>query len=145
MAMNSEQGHIGERLIGGQNNQARRNKQSTNDCNMAMRAFFSNGEMSSNFHRLTSMACQLGLGEDNLNIPSMPNSSNNKTDFSLERGPIDGMPAYKFPKLDVFEDIQSEPKIQNDPSKFVTVLLLLLNDRKHSVTLPHRARRSGVV
>ncbi|GBO22700.1 hypothetical protein AVEN_130838-1 [Araneus ventricosus] len=72
--------------------------------------------MASNFQRLTIMAAQLGLGEDNLNVPSIPNSSNNKTDFSLERGAIDGMPTYRVPKLDVFEEFQSEPKIENDPS-----------------------------
>ncbi|GBN91882.1 Zinc finger and BTB domain-containing protein 49 [Araneus ventricosus] len=90
---------------------------------MVMRAFPPNGEMASNFYRLTSMACHLGLGEDDLNMPSIPNSSNNKPDFSLERFAINGMPKYKVPKLDVFEEFQSEPKIQNDPSKFMAKLV----------------------
>ncbi|GBN10701.1 hypothetical protein AVEN_173815-1 [Araneus ventricosus] len=79
--------------------------------------------MTSNFHRLSSMACQLGHGEHNMNIPAIPNSSNNKPGFALERAAIDDMPTYKDPKLDVFEEVQSEPKIQNDPSKLMNNLV----------------------
>ncbi|GBN93605.1 hypothetical protein AVEN_261359-1 [Araneus ventricosus] len=123
IAMNSEQNHVEEWAIGGLNNQGCKNGQSANDCNMAMRAFLLNSEMLSNFHRLTSMAYQLGNDEDNMDIPSIPNSSNNKTDFALERGAIDGIPTYKVPKMDVFEDVQSDPKIQNVPGKLMNNLV----------------------
>ncbi|GBN39503.1 hypothetical protein AVEN_54925-1 [Araneus ventricosus] len=94
---------------------------------MVMRVFFPNGEMASNFHPQISMACELEFSEDNLNMPSIPNSSNNKPDFALERGEIDGMPTYEVPRLDVFEDVQPEPKIQNDPSKFMNNLVEIIH------------------
>ncbi|GBM72719.1 hypothetical protein AVEN_189643-1 [Araneus ventricosus] len=125
MEMNSEQNHLEQCTISDLNNSALfcRMELGTNDCNMAMRFSFPNNEMPSNIDRLTSMVCQLGLDEDNLNIPLIPNSSNNTTDFATVSGSINNLKMYEFPTQDAFEDIQTRTKIQNDPSKFISNLL----------------------
>ncbi|GBO13568.1 Zinc finger protein 517 [Araneus ventricosus] len=124
MAMNSEQNHVEQCAISDLNNPVlfRTYEQGTNDCNMAMRFSFPNNEMPSNIDRLTSMVCQLGLDEDNLNIPLIPNSSNNTTDFATVSGSINNLKMFEFPTQDAFEDIQTRTKIQNDPSKFISNL-----------------------
>ncbi|GBM96486.1 hypothetical protein AVEN_263428-1 [Araneus ventricosus] len=86
MMMNSEQGDVGEWGIGDLNNQARRIELGGNDCDMEMRLCSPSSEISSKIGRLTSMVYQLGLDEDNLNMPSIPDSSNNRPDFV----PVDG-------------------------------------------------------
>ncbi|GBN66008.1 hypothetical protein AVEN_221646-1 [Araneus ventricosus] len=70
MAMNSQQNHVEQCAISDLNNPA---LFGTNDCNMAMEFNFPNNEMPSNIDGLTSMVCQLGFDEDNLNIPSISN------------------------------------------------------------------------
>ncbi|GBM97411.1 hypothetical protein AVEN_260344-1 [Araneus ventricosus] len=107
------------------NNQAR-NELGTNDCNMVMRLSSANSEMASNIDPLSSTACQLGLDEFNLSIPSILNLSINRKDFAPVSGAIDIIPTYKVPKLDVsavFEVVQSELKIQNSPSKLMNNLV----------------------
>ncbi|GBN81445.1 Zinc finger protein 347 [Araneus ventricosus] len=123
MTMNSEKGDIGEWDIGDLNNQARRIELGGNDCDMEMRLISPSSEISSKIGRLTSMVYQLGLDEDSLNMPSIPDSSNNRSDFVPVDGTINGMSMYKVPMLDVFEDVQSEPKIQNDPLKLMNELV----------------------
>ncbi|GBO18372.1 hypothetical protein AVEN_125535-1, partial [Araneus ventricosus] len=124
MAMNSEQNLIEQCAISDLNNPAlfRRYEPDTNDCNMEMRFSFPNSEMSSNMDRLTSMVCQLGLDEDNLNIPWIPNSSNNTPDFATVSGTINNLKTYELPTQDAFEDIETQTKIQNDHSKFISNL-----------------------
>ncbi|GBO35598.1 Zinc finger protein 782, partial [Araneus ventricosus] len=125
MAMNSEQNHVEQCAISDLNNPAlfHRKELRTNDCNMAMRFNFPNSEMPSNIDGLTSLVCHLGLDEDNLNIPLIPNSSNNTTDFATVSGSINNLKMYEFPTQDAFEDIQTRTKIQNDPPKFISNLL----------------------
>ncbi|GBN93576.1 Zinc finger protein 595 [Araneus ventricosus] len=125
MAMNSEQNHVEQCAISDLNNPVlfRTYEQGTNDCNMAMRFSFPNNEMPSNIDRLTSMVCQLGLDEDNLNIPLTPNSSNNTTDFATVSGSINNLKMYEFPTQVAFEDIQTRTKIENDLSKFMSNLV----------------------
>ncbi|GBN93574.1 hypothetical protein AVEN_4799-1 [Araneus ventricosus] len=130
IAINSDLGHIGKWEIGGMNNQAR-NELCTKDCNMAMRLSSANSEMASNIDRLSSTAWQLGLDEDNLSIPSILNLSINRKDFAPVSGAIDSMPTYKVTKLEVpavFEDAQSELKIQNNPSKLMNHLVKRSHD-----------------
>ncbi|GBN29426.1 hypothetical protein AVEN_113136-1 [Araneus ventricosus] len=126
MAMNSEQNNVEECAISGLNNLALfcRNELGANDCNMEMRQ---SSEISSKFDRLTSMVRQFGLDGDNLNIPSIPISSNNKPDIPVS-GAINCMPTYNFPTLDVFEDVQLEPQIQNHTSKLINNLV----ERRHN-------------
>ncbi|GBN81214.1 Zinc finger protein 33A [Araneus ventricosus] len=119
MVMNSEQNHIEERAIGGFNNEARRKELGPKDCSMPMRLSFPNTDISSNIERLTSMVSELGLDEENLSLLSITNSYNDRNDLAPASGAIDSMPPYKVPKLDVVEDVQSERKIQNDPSKLI--------------------------
>ncbi|GBN78110.1 Zinc finger protein 782 [Araneus ventricosus] len=119
MAMNSEQNHVQETAIGGLDNEARRKELGPDDCSMPMRLCFPNTDISSNIERLTSIVSQLGLDEENLSLPSITNSYNDRNNFSPVSGAIDSMPPYKVPKLDVFEEVQSEPRIQNDPSKLI--------------------------
>ncbi|GBN84098.1 Zinc finger protein 234 [Araneus ventricosus] len=125
MAMNSEQNHVEQCAISDLNNPTLfcRMELGTNDCNMAMRFNFPNSEMASNMDRLTSMVCQLGLDEDNLNIPSIPNSSNNTPDFATVSGSINNLKMYEFQTQDAFEDIQTRTKIQNNHSKFISNLV----------------------
>ncbi|GBN29424.1 hypothetical protein AVEN_113135-1 [Araneus ventricosus] len=125
MAMNSQQNHVEQCAISDLNNPVlfRTYEQGTNDCNMAMRFSFPNNEMPSNMDRLTSMVCQLGLDEDNLNIPWIPNSSNNTPDFATVSGSINNLKTYELPTQDAFEDIQTQTKIQNDHSKFISNLV----------------------
>ncbi|GBN21148.1 hypothetical protein AVEN_177437-1 [Araneus ventricosus] len=125
MAMNSQQNHVEQCAISDLNNPAlfRRKELCTNDCNMEMRFSFSNSEMPSNIDRLTSKVCQLGLDEDNPNIPLIPNSSNNTPDFATVSGSINNLKMYEFPTQDAFEDIQTRTKIQNDHSKFISNLV----------------------
>ncbi|GBO17313.1 hypothetical protein AVEN_140991-1 [Araneus ventricosus] len=120
MVMNSEQGNIGEWAIGGMDNQAQTNELGKSDCNMGMRL---SSEVSSKIGRLTSMACQMGLDEDKLNMLPIPDSSNYRNDFAPVSRAIDSMPTYKVPNLDVFEVVQSEPKIQNDSLKLMNTLV----------------------
>ncbi|GBO10801.1 hypothetical protein AVEN_228033-1 [Araneus ventricosus] len=120
MVMNSEQDNIGEWAIGGMNNQAQTNELGKNDYNMGMRL---SSEVSSKIDRLTCMACQMGLDEDNLNMLPIPDSSNNRNDFAPVSRAIVSMPTYKVPKLDVFEVLKSKPKIQNDPLKLMNNLV----------------------
>ncbi|GBN21142.1 B-cell lymphoma 6 [Araneus ventricosus] len=125
IAMDSDLCHIEEWAIGGMNNQGR-NELGTKDCNMAMRLSSTNSEMASNIVRLSSTAWQLGLDEDNLSIPSILKLSINRKDFDPVSGAIDSMSTYKVTKLEVpavFEDVQSELKIQNDPSKLMNNLV----------------------
>ncbi|GBO35899.1 hypothetical protein AVEN_43429-1, partial [Araneus ventricosus] len=91
MMMNSEQGDIGEWGIGDLNNEARRIELGRNDCDMEMRLSFPSSEFSSKIDPLTSMVCQMGLDEDNLNMPPFPDSSNNRPDFVPVDGTINGM------------------------------------------------------
>ncbi|GBO32959.1 hypothetical protein AVEN_85556-1, partial [Araneus ventricosus] len=123
MTMNSEQGDIGEWDIDDLNNQARRIELGGNDCDMEMRLSSPSREISSKIGRLTSMVYHLGLDEDNLNMPLIPDSSGNRSDFVPVDGTINGMSMYKVPMLDVFEDVQSEPKIQNDSLKLMNELV----------------------
>ncbi|GBO32447.1 Zinc finger protein 681 [Araneus ventricosus] len=123
MMMDSEQGDIGEWGMGDLNNQARRIDLGGNDCDMEMRLSSPSSEISSKIGRLTSMVYQLGLDEDNLNMPPIPDSSNNSPDFVPVDGTINDMSMYKVPMLDVFEDAQTEPKIQNDPLKLMNKLV----------------------
>ncbi|GBM97412.1 Zinc finger protein 41 [Araneus ventricosus] len=120
MAMNSQQNHVEQCGISDLNNPA---LFGTNDCNMAMGFNFATNEMPSNIDGLTSMVCQLGFDEDNLNIPSIPNSSNNTPDFDTVSGSINNLKMYEFPTQDAFEDIQTRTKIQNDHSKFISNLV----------------------
>ncbi|GBN10926.1 Zinc finger protein 782 [Araneus ventricosus] len=125
MTMNSEQGVIEERGIGDLmgENQARRIELGGNDCDMEMRLIFPSCEISSKIDPLTSMLCQMGLDEDNLNMPPIPDSSNNRPDFVPVDGTTNDMSMYKVPMLDVFDDNQSEPKIENDPLKLMNKLV----------------------
>ncbi|GBN81213.1 hypothetical protein AVEN_102496-1 [Araneus ventricosus] len=125
MAMNSEQNHVEQCAISDLKNPVlfRTYEQGTNDCNMAMRFNFPNSEMPSNMDRLTRTVCQLGLDEDNLNIPSIPNASNNTPDFATVSGSINNLKMYEFPTQDAFEDIQTRTKIQNNHSKFISNLV----------------------
>ncbi|GBN32091.1 Zinc finger protein 782 [Araneus ventricosus] len=125
MTMNSEQGVIEEWGIGDLigENQARRIELGGNDCDMEMRLSFPSREISSKIDPLTSMLCQMGLDEDNLNRPPIPDSSNNRPDFVPVDGTINGMSMYKVPMLDGFEDNKSEPKMQNDPFKLMNKLV----------------------
>ncbi|GBN95383.1 hypothetical protein AVEN_176965-1 [Araneus ventricosus] len=74
------------------------------------------------------MVRQLGLDGDNLNIPSIPISSNNKPDIVPVSGAINCMPTYNVPTLDVFEDVQLEPQIQNHTFKLINNLV----ERRHN-------------
>ncbi|GBN97218.1 Zinc finger protein 39 [Araneus ventricosus] len=118
MTMNSVQSHAEECAISGLNNPAlfHRNELGTNDCNMEMRL---SSEVSSKIDRLTSMVCQMGLDKDNMNMPPIPDSSNNRPDFVQVDRAVPVMSIYKVPMLDVIEDIQFELKIQNDPWKLM--------------------------
>ncbi|GBN21143.1 B-cell lymphoma 6 [Araneus ventricosus] len=120
MAMNYQQNHVEHCAISDLNNPA---LFGTNDFNMAMGFNFPNNEMPSNIDGLTSMVCQLGFDEDNLNIPSISNSSNNTPDFATVSGSINNLKMYEFPTQDAFEDIQTRTKIQNDHSKFISNLV----------------------
>ncbi|GBM90612.1 hypothetical protein AVEN_161690-1, partial [Araneus ventricosus] len=120
LAMNSQQNHVEQCAISDLNNPA---LFGTNDCNMAMGFSFPNNEMPSNIDGLTSMVCQLGFDEDNLNIPSISNSSNNTPDFDTVSGSINNLKMYEFPTQDAFEDIETRTKIQNDHSKFISNLV----------------------
>ncbi|GBN27286.1 Zinc finger protein 595 [Araneus ventricosus] len=120
MAMNSQQNHVEQCAISDLNNPE---LFGTNDCNMAMGFKFPNNEMPSNIDGLTSTVCQLGFDEDNLNIPSIPNSSNNTPEFATVSGSINNLKMYEFPTQDAFEDIQTRTKIQNDHSKFISNLV----------------------
>ncbi|GBL61988.1 hypothetical protein AVEN_148974-1, partial [Araneus ventricosus] len=119
MSMNSEQNHVEEWAIDCLDNQAPRNELGTSDCTMPMRLSFPHTDISSNIDRLTSMVSHLGLDEENPSLLSITNSYNDRPDFAPVSGAIDSMPPYKVPKLDVVEDVQSEPRIQNDPSKLI--------------------------
>ncbi|GBM93522.1 Zinc finger protein 235, partial [Araneus ventricosus] len=141
MMMNSEQGDIGEWGIGDLNNQARRIELGGNDCDMEMRLSSPSSEISSKIGRLTSMVYQLGLDEDNLNMPSIPDSSNNRPDFVPVDGTINDMSMYKVPMLDVFEDAQTEPKIQNDPLKLMNKLV----ERGHTYEICSESNDAPVI
>ncbi|GBN64113.1 Zinc finger protein 782 [Araneus ventricosus] len=119
MAMNSEQNHVEERAIGGLDNEARRKELCPKDCSMPMRLSFPHTDISSNIEQMTSMVSHLGLDKENLSLLSVRNSYNDRNDLAPVSGAIDSMPPYKVPKLDVVEDVQSEPRIQNDPSKLI--------------------------
>ncbi|GBM98378.1 Zinc finger protein 226 [Araneus ventricosus] len=119
MSMNSEQNHVEEWAIDCLDNQAPRTELGTSDCTMPMRLSFPNTDISSNIERPTGMVSQMGLDEENPSLPSITNSYNDRNDFAPVSGAIDSMPPYKVPKLDVVEDVQSEPRIQNDPSKLI--------------------------
>ncbi|GBO30665.1 hypothetical protein AVEN_69889-1 [Araneus ventricosus] len=125
MAMNSEQNHVEQCAISDLNNPVLfcTYEQGRNDCNMEMGFSFPNNEMPLNIDRLTSMVCPLGIDDDNLNIPSIPNSSNNTPDFAMVSGSINNLKMYEFPTQDAFEDIQTRTKIQNDHSKFISNLV----------------------
>ncbi|GBN67368.1 hypothetical protein AVEN_273182-1 [Araneus ventricosus] len=127
MAMNSGQNNVEECAISGLNNPAlfHRNELGGNDCNIEMSQ---SSEISSKIDRLTSMVCQLGLDGDNLNIPSIPISSSNKPDIVPVSGAINCMPSYNVPTLDVFEDVQLEPQIQNHTFKLINNLV----ERRHN-------------
>ncbi|GBN96208.1 hypothetical protein AVEN_273151-1 [Araneus ventricosus] len=139
--MNSEQGDIGEWGIGDLNNQARRFELGGNDCDMEMRLSSPSSEISSKIGRLTSMVYQLGLDEDNLNMPSIPDSCNNRPDFVPVDGTINDMSMYKVPMLDVFEDAQTEPKIQNDPLKLMNKLV----ERGHTYEICSESNDAPVI
>ncbi|GBN90170.1 Zinc finger protein 233 [Araneus ventricosus] len=141
MMMNSEQGDIGEWGIGDLNNQARRIEMGGNDCDMEMRLSSPSSEISSKIGRLTSMVYQLGLDEDNLNIPSIPDSSNNRLDFVPVDGTINDMSMYKVPMLNVFEDAQFEPKIQNDSLKLMNKLV----ERGHTYEICSESNDAPVI
>ncbi|GBN95801.1 Zinc finger protein 782 [Araneus ventricosus] len=119
MVLNSEHNHVEERAIGGFNNEARRKGLGPKDCSIPMRLSFPHSDISSNIEQLTSMVSHLGLDEENLSLLSITNSYNDRNDLAPVRGAIDSMPPYKVLKLDVVEDVQSEPRIQNDPSKLI--------------------------
>ncbi|GBN86261.1 Zinc finger protein 782 [Araneus ventricosus] len=119
MAINSEKNHVEEWAIDCLDNQAPKNELGASDCIMPMRLSIPHTDISSNIDRLTSMVSHLGLDEENLSLPSITNSYNDRNDFAPVSGEIDSMPPYKVPKLDVVEDVQSEPRIQNDPSKLI--------------------------
>ncbi|GBO12895.1 hypothetical protein AVEN_225055-1 [Araneus ventricosus] len=120
MAKNSQQNQVEQCAISNLNNPE---LFGTNDCNMAMGFKFPNNEMPSNIDGLTSTVCQLGFDEDNLNIPLISNSSNNTRDFATLSGSINNLKMYEFPTQDVFGDIQTRTKIQNDHSKFISNLV----------------------
>ncbi|GBN10929.1 Zinc finger protein 33A [Araneus ventricosus] len=141
ITMNSEQGDIGEWGIGDLNNQARRIELGGNDCDMEMRLSSPSSEISSKIGRLTSMVYQFGLHEDNLNMPSIPDSSNNRLDFVPVDGTINGMSMYKVPMLDVFENAQSEPKIENDPLKLMNKLV----ERGHTYEICSKINDAPVI
>ncbi|GBM97416.1 hypothetical protein AVEN_260347-1 [Araneus ventricosus] len=114
MAMNSEQNNVEVCAISGLNNPAlfRRNELGANDCNMEMRQ---SSETSSKIDRLTSMVCQLGLDGDNLNIPSVPISSNNKPDIVPVSGAINCIQRIMFRRWMYL-------KMSNWNHKFKTIL-----------------------
>ncbi|GBM12944.1 hypothetical protein AVEN_113834-1, partial [Araneus ventricosus] len=141
MMMNSEQGDIREWGISDLNNQARRIELAGNDCDMEMRLSSPSSEISSKIGRLTSMVYQLGLDEDNLNMPSIPDSYNNRLDFVPVDGRINDMLMYKVPMLDVFEDSQTEPKIQNDPLKLMNKLV----ERRHTYEICSESNDAPVI
>ncbi|GBN26195.1 hypothetical protein AVEN_62593-1, partial [Araneus ventricosus] len=141
MMMNSEQGDIGEWGIGDLNNQARRIELGGNDCDKEMRLSSPSSEISSKIGRLTSMVYQLGLDEDNLNMPSIPDSSNNRLDFVPVDGTINGMSMYKVPMLNVFEDAQFEPKVQNDSLKLMNKLV----ERGHTYEICSKSNDAPVI
>ncbi|GBN07427.1 Zinc finger protein 782 [Araneus ventricosus] len=141
MAMNSEQGNIGEWAIGGMDNQAQGNELGTIDCNMPMRLSFQNSEMEPNVNRLTNMVGQLGFDQDNLSILSIPNTLNNRNYLAPVSGEIDSVPTYKVPKLDVFEYVQSKPKIQHDPSKLINNLI----ERSHVYEINSKTNDAPVI
>ncbi|GBN38198.1 hypothetical protein AVEN_138747-1, partial [Araneus ventricosus] len=136
-----EQGDIGEWGIGDLNNQARRIELGGNDCDMEMTLSSPSSEISSKIGRLTSMAYQLGLDEGNLNTPSIPDSSNNRLDFVPVDGTINDMSMYKVPMLDVFEDAETEPKIQNDPLKLMNKLV----ERGHTYEICSESNDAPVI
>ncbi|GBN36548.1 hypothetical protein AVEN_87691-1, partial [Araneus ventricosus] len=98
-------------------------------------------EISSKIGRLTSMVYQLGLDEDNLTMPSIPDSSNNRPDFVPVDGTINDMSMYKVPMLDVFEDAQTEPKVQNDPLKLMNKLI----ERGHTYEICSESNDAPVI
>ncbi|GBN44253.1 Zinc finger protein 235, partial [Araneus ventricosus] len=87
------------------------------------------------------MVYQLGLDEDNLNMPSIPDSSNNRLDFVPVDGTINDMSMYKVPMLNVFEDAQFEPKIQNDSLKLMNKLV----ERGHTYEICSESNDAPVI